>query len=204
MHIIERQDRIFVALRRVRPGSRGTQPISHAASPHRPHGYVSVQPGPSLGWAEPPAAEVTCPACLQRLERLEVPRANSNWHQRKSLSAQPGVASDVRQSGLRATLSPPHLSRSARDRAARLRPAAEDGQSYTARQGQWVTALSLSGRAPSDGRASTQVCAMPSFGRNDRNWRRANWQPSGVEFKKYLTSRGSWRTGKSPGSQPGH
>ncbi len=68
--MIERQGRIFVALRkqgRVRPGA---ETVYHAVTPNCRIALCSDEPGASSGWAEPPAPEVTCPACLKRLERL--------------------------------------------------------------------------------------------------------------------------------------
>ena len=38
----------------------------------RPHGALLYRAWPSTGWAEPPAAEVTCPSCLQRLQNSSV------------------------------------------------------------------------------------------------------------------------------------
>jgi hypothetical protein len=71
MHIIDIQGRTFIALRRLGPRSRGTRPVFHAVSPHCRMALCSIEPGNSSGWAEPPAAEVTCSVCLQRLRRLE-------------------------------------------------------------------------------------------------------------------------------------
>ena len=48
----------------------GTRPVYHAVSPYCRMALCSVEPGGGSGWAEPPAAEVTCPKCRERLERL--------------------------------------------------------------------------------------------------------------------------------------
>jgi hypothetical protein len=69
MHAIEIEGRRFFALRRLGPRSRGTQ-VFHAVSPHCRMALCSIEPGNKSGWAEPPAAEVTCSVCLQRLQRL--------------------------------------------------------------------------------------------------------------------------------------
>ena len=67
MHI-ELNGRTFVALRLLGRRPAGTRGIFHAVSPHCRMALCSVEPGISSGWAEPPAAEVTCPGCTQRLE----------------------------------------------------------------------------------------------------------------------------------------
>ena len=61
--------REFVALRKRGFASTAQQPY-HAVTPFARMALCKAEPGPSSGWAEPPAAAVTCPSCLQRLERM--------------------------------------------------------------------------------------------------------------------------------------
>ncbi len=67
---IVRGERVFVALRKARPSSRGWSPVYHAVTPHCRMALCAAEPGAWSGWAEPPAEAVTCPACLKRLTRL--------------------------------------------------------------------------------------------------------------------------------------
>lgn len=62
--------RVFVALRKAGRTPAGQQPIYHAVTPYCRPALCSTEPGPRSGWAEPPVAAVTCPACLVRLARL--------------------------------------------------------------------------------------------------------------------------------------
>jgi hypothetical protein len=71
MHTIERYGRVFVALRKCGRIRDGLRPVYHAVTPHCRIALCSVEPGVRSGWAEPPAAQVTCPACLKRLRQLE-------------------------------------------------------------------------------------------------------------------------------------
>ena len=68
--LIERNGRVFVALRKDGPRTSGTRPVYHAVTPNCRIALCSQEPGSRSGWAEPPAQEVTCPACLKRLARL--------------------------------------------------------------------------------------------------------------------------------------
>jgi hypothetical protein len=71
VYIIERAGRVFVALRKDgTQGMQGKRPIYHAVTPHSRMALCSDEPGNRSGWAEPPASQVTCPACLRRLARL--------------------------------------------------------------------------------------------------------------------------------------
>jgi hypothetical protein len=67
--IIERGDRFFVALRKQGYATR-SEPIFHAVTPHFRIALCCAEPGARSEWAEPPAAAVTCPLCLRRLEKL--------------------------------------------------------------------------------------------------------------------------------------
>ena len=60
-----RADRAFVALRKAK--SRAA--LYHAVTPHCRMALCANEPGAGSGWAEPPAARVTCPECLRRLAR---------------------------------------------------------------------------------------------------------------------------------------
>jgi hypothetical protein len=62
--------RIFVALRKA-GGSCRNGPVFHAVTPYCRIALCCAEPGAKSMWAEPPADGVTCPACLQRLARLE-------------------------------------------------------------------------------------------------------------------------------------
>ena len=66
--VIKRGERVFLALRKQR--LRGPRVVFHAVTPYCRIALCCAEPGPRSGWAEPPAAEVTCPSCLQRLQRL--------------------------------------------------------------------------------------------------------------------------------------
>jgi hypothetical protein len=67
---IERQGRVFVALRLEGTRAAGVRPVYHAVTPHCRMALCSEEPGSRSGWAEPPARDVTCPACLKRLAKL--------------------------------------------------------------------------------------------------------------------------------------
>jgi hypothetical protein len=83
MDIIEIQDRTFVALRLLGRRPPGTRPVFSAVSPNCRMALCSVEPGSSSGWAEPPAAEVTCQVCIQRVEKLAAHHVSRSWPQRK-------------------------------------------------------------------------------------------------------------------------
>ena len=69
-------NRTFVALRKVgRPGP-GRSPVYHAVTPHCRIALCATEPGTRSQWAEPPAADVTCAACLIRLSRLQQHQQN--------------------------------------------------------------------------------------------------------------------------------
>ena len=70
---IVRSGRTFVALRKAGRGWQAADPIYHAVTPYCRMALCSTEPGAGSGWAEPPAEHVTCPACLHRLERLNMP-----------------------------------------------------------------------------------------------------------------------------------
>jgi hypothetical protein len=70
MSTIERDGRVFVALRKLGRVRNGVRPVYHAVTPNCRIALCSDEPGPRSGWAEPPADAVTCPMCLRRLERL--------------------------------------------------------------------------------------------------------------------------------------
>lgn len=68
-----RTERTFAALRKARwRGGRERSPPSvyHAVTPHCRIALCAQEPGAGSSWAEPPGAEVTCQACLKRLELL--------------------------------------------------------------------------------------------------------------------------------------
>lgn len=67
--VIERGHRVFVALRKQGRFVR-SKPIFHAVTPYYRVALCCAEPGSSSEWAEPPAAAVTCPVCLRRLEKL--------------------------------------------------------------------------------------------------------------------------------------
>ena len=67
---IVRKDRIFVALRKAGRVTQGRAPVYHAVTPFCRPALCADEPGAGSGWAEPPAKNVTCPACRRRLERL--------------------------------------------------------------------------------------------------------------------------------------
>jgi len=67
--IVERGNRVFVALRKQGRFVRG-KPVFHAVTPYCRIALCCAEPGSSSEWAEPPAATVTCPICLRRLEKL--------------------------------------------------------------------------------------------------------------------------------------
>ena len=69
--MIEVMGRAFVALRT----EKSAAPVYHAVTPHCRPALCGIEPGASSQWAEPPAAHVTCPVCLQRLSRLAKPAA---------------------------------------------------------------------------------------------------------------------------------
>jgi hypothetical protein len=68
-----RADRVFVALRKSGRVSHGRSPVFHAVTPHCRMSLCADEPGPGSWWAEPPADDVTCAACLRRLTRLQRP-----------------------------------------------------------------------------------------------------------------------------------
>jgi hypothetical protein len=63
-------NRTFVALHKAGPRKPGRAPVYHAVTPQCRMALCAAEPGASTGWAEPPAAHVTCPECLRRLARL--------------------------------------------------------------------------------------------------------------------------------------
>lgn len=65
---------MFVALRKDGP-HRGRPAVYHAVTPHCRIALCNAEPGSRSGWAEPPASQVTCPACRARLARLRQRRA---------------------------------------------------------------------------------------------------------------------------------
>ena len=67
---VKRGARMFVALRKAGRIFQGTAPVYHAVTPYCRPALCAGEPGAGSGWAEPPSAEVTCPACLKRLKRL--------------------------------------------------------------------------------------------------------------------------------------
>jgi len=69
-NVIERGDRVFVALRKKRPVTNGAVPVFHAVTPHYRIALCCAEPGTRSAWAEPPAEAVTCRYCLRRLEKL--------------------------------------------------------------------------------------------------------------------------------------
>jgi hypothetical protein len=69
-NVIVRADRTFIALHKAGRISRGRSRVYHAVTPHCRIALCSDEPGASSGWAEPPGNGVTCPACLERLQRL--------------------------------------------------------------------------------------------------------------------------------------
>jgi hypothetical protein len=68
-NVIERSGRVFVALRRLSSRVQ-TEPVYHAVTPNCRMALCTAEPGVKSGWAEPPAARVTCPECIRRLGRL--------------------------------------------------------------------------------------------------------------------------------------
>jgi len=63
--------RTFVALRKDGPPSIGRHPPRyHAVTPYCRIALCATEPGARSGWAEPPSANVTCSACLEKLARL--------------------------------------------------------------------------------------------------------------------------------------
>jgi hypothetical protein len=67
---ITKGERMFVALRKSGRSIGHRRSIYHAVTPHCRMALCADEPGAWSGWAEPPAAAVTCPACLKRLARL--------------------------------------------------------------------------------------------------------------------------------------
>jgi hypothetical protein len=67
---IERNGRLFVALRKNGTLREGLEPVYHAVTPNCRIALCSDEPGARSGWAEPPGHQITCPACLKRLARL--------------------------------------------------------------------------------------------------------------------------------------
>ena len=61
--------RVFYALRK--NGRHHRRPIYHAVSPHCRMALCAAEPGMRSVWAEPPAHEITCPACRNKLQRLD-------------------------------------------------------------------------------------------------------------------------------------
>jgi hypothetical protein len=68
--LIERGDRFFVALRKDGRAGNGS-PVYHAVTPDTRPALCGTEPSARSRWAEPPAIAVTCPTCLQRLQRLD-------------------------------------------------------------------------------------------------------------------------------------
>ena len=64
-HTILRGTRVFVALRKAERAFQRTAPAYHAVTSHCRPALCAGEPGAGSGWAEPPSAEVTCPACLK-------------------------------------------------------------------------------------------------------------------------------------------
>jgi hypothetical protein len=63
--------RVFVALRKSSArGGLGLPGVYHAVTPHCRVALCSTEPGIRSEWAEPPASQVTCKICLDRLKRL--------------------------------------------------------------------------------------------------------------------------------------
>ena len=69
-HAVTHAGRVFVALRKSGHVSQSRSPVFHAVTPNCRMSLCADEPGAGSGWAEPPAATVTCPACLRRLARL--------------------------------------------------------------------------------------------------------------------------------------
>ena len=69
-NVIIRSDRTFIALHKAGRVSNGRSHVYHAVTPHCRIALCSDEPGAGSGWAEPPGNGVTCPACLERLNRL--------------------------------------------------------------------------------------------------------------------------------------
>lgn len=71
--LIDRTGRHFVAVRKT-GGARvgGHKPVFHAVTPACRIALCGAEPGPRSGWGEP-SEEVTCPACRNRLARLQMP-----------------------------------------------------------------------------------------------------------------------------------
>jgi hypothetical protein len=70
---IEIGARVFVALRKSSAQySLGRRQVYHAVTPHCRVALCSTEPGSRSEWAEPPASQVTCKVCLDRLKRLRV------------------------------------------------------------------------------------------------------------------------------------
>ena len=59
--VIERGDRVFVALRKQGRVTGGKRPKFHAVTPYCRMALCCAEPGASSEWAEPPASAVTCP-----------------------------------------------------------------------------------------------------------------------------------------------
>jgi hypothetical protein len=68
--VIQRGDRVFVALRKQRPPGASKRQVYHAVTPHCRMALCSTEPGYGSWWAEPPVPQVTCPMCLRRLMKL--------------------------------------------------------------------------------------------------------------------------------------
>ena len=64
-----------MALRKA--GHANASPVYHTVTGFCRIALCATEPGTRSGWAEPPASHVTCPACLNRLSRLQqtTPRA---------------------------------------------------------------------------------------------------------------------------------
>jgi len=71
--LIDLMGRHFRAVCKTGGARAGTQkPVFHAVTPECRIALCGAEPGPRSGWGEP-ADEVTCPACLTRLSRMQVP-----------------------------------------------------------------------------------------------------------------------------------
>lgn len=69
--LILRADRVFAARRKAGPPRPGRPPVFHAVTPNCRMALCADEPGAGSDWAGPAGPEVTCPACLRRLARLE-------------------------------------------------------------------------------------------------------------------------------------
>ena len=71
--LLKSMGRYFMAVRKTGGIRAGQQkPVFHAVTPECRMALCGAEPGPRSAWSEPSDA-VTCPACLARLARLQVP-----------------------------------------------------------------------------------------------------------------------------------